>query len=87
MDFSACPNDDAFGPSVQRCRANFDFTLKFEKIFLSIIPSVVFVALSAPRLAFLSRGEKIVKGSWFQLIKLVRHFKSVCSGTRHTDTV
>lgn len=68
----SCPNDDSIGPSVQGCRNDFDFTLKFERIFLSILPATLFVALSIPRIIILVRRPKIVGGVSFQCIKLVR---------------
>lgn len=71
MEFSGCPNDDAFGPSVQGCRDDFDFTLKFEKILLSILPSAIFIALSVARTTLLARWPKVVQGNWFRLVKLV----------------
>ncbi|KAG5794653.1 hypothetical protein H9Q69_006287 [Fusarium xylarioides] len=38
---STCLNDGSLGPGVQGCRGDFDFTQKFERIFLSIIPTAV----------------------------------------------
>ncbi|KAJ5752402.1 hypothetical protein N7520_009319 [Penicillium odoratum] len=68
----SCADDTSFGPTVQGCRGNFDFTLKFEKIILSILPSAVFIVLSVPRVIFLTRKPyaKTVDGKIFQLIKL-----------------
>lgn len=40
--------DDSFGPELQD---HFDFTLRFEHIFMSILPSALFV-LIAPVLVF-----------------------------------
>jgi ATP-binding cassette, subfamily C (CFTR/MRP), member 1 len=72
MDFLGCLNDDAFGPSVQGCRGNFDFTLQFEKIFFSIIPSSIFIALALTRIFLLCRRPAIVGGALFRGFKLVR---------------
>lgn len=74
MEFAGCANDGAFGPSVHGCRGDFDFTLKFEKIFFSLIPSSLIVAISAPRLIALVRGTPIVTGAWYQLTKVVSLF-------------
>lgn len=71
MEFSACAADDSFGPSIQGCRQNFDFTLKFETIFFSCLPSAVLVALSIPRAVVLARRPTIVNGAAFQYIKFV----------------
>ncbi|KAF3807197.1 ABC transporter FUM19 [Colletotrichum gloeosporioides] len=70
MNFIYCPNDDSIGPSVQGCRNDFDFTLKFERIFLAILPATLFIALSTSRIIILVRRPKIVGGISFQCIKL-----------------
>ncbi|KAF6809553.1 ABC multidrug transporter [Colletotrichum sojae] len=67
---SQCLNDDSLGPGVQGCRGDFDFTLRFERIFLAIIPAAVFVALSLPRIVYLSRRSRIVGAKTVQSIKL-----------------
>ncbi|KAK1838251.1 ABC multidrug transporter [Colletotrichum chrysophilum] len=67
---STCLNDDSLGPGVQGCRGNFDFTLRFERIFLAIIPAAVFVALSLPRIAYLTKKPRIVGAKTVQAIKL-----------------
>ncbi|KAL3293563.1 ABC transporter [Colletotrichum asianum] len=67
---SRCLNDDSLGPGVQGCRGNFDFTLRFERIFLAIIPAAVFAALSLPRIAYLARKPRIVGAKSIQAIKL-----------------
>lgn len=72
MEFAGCSNDQAFGPSVHGCRGDFDFTIKFEKIFFSLIPSSIIVAIAAPRLIALTRRTLVVTGAWFQFTKLVR---------------
>ncbi len=71
MDFSGCVNDDSLGPAVQGCREDFDFTLRFEKIFLTLIPTSVFIATALPRLAYLLRRLVIVRGLYLQTVKLV----------------
>ncbi|CAK43810.1 hypothetical protein CBS115989_4952 [Aspergillus niger] len=70
MEFSRCVDDSSFGPVVNRCRDNFDFTLKFELLFFSIIPASIFIGLSIPRLAYLAPKRVLVTGSWFLAIKL-----------------
>lgn len=39
MEFAGCSNDGAMEPAVVGCRGDFDFTIKFEKMFFSLIPS------------------------------------------------
>ena len=48
-----CLNDDSFGPFVDGCRDNFDFTKVFEQSILSIAPSACFVLLALGRLVHL----------------------------------
>lgn len=72
MSFAGCAGDTSFGPTVRGCRDDFDFTLKFEKLFLSIIPTSVFLATALPRLIYLSRRPVIVKGPVLRLVKSVR---------------
>ena len=69
---STCLNDDSFGPAVSGCRGDFDFTLTFEEIILSIVPSVCFILLAGLRIIQLSRKPTVLSGHWFQAIKLVR---------------
>ncbi|KAI0129875.1 ATPase-like protein [Xylariales sp. AK1849] len=71
MEFTGCVNDDAFGPAIQGCRGDFDFTIRFEKIVLSLIPACVFIALSIPRAVYLVQRPQIVRSVWFQVVKLV----------------
>lgn len=71
MDFSGCLNDEAFGPAVEGCRGDFDFTIKFESIFLSMIPAAIFIAVSLPRIVYLGRRPVIVGGSLLRIAKLV----------------
>lgn len=71
MDFSTCPDDVLFGPTVDHgCRGDFDFTIKFEKIF-SLIPAAIFVALSLTRVLYLTRQATVVAGTVFKYAKLV----------------
>jgi len=71
MDFSGCLNDESIGPTVQGCRGNFDFTIKFEKIFLDLIPTVVFIAICLPRIVILARRPAIVGGAALRRAKSV----------------
>ncbi|GKT79547.1 ABC transporter [Colletotrichum tofieldiae] len=71
MSFTSCPNDNSIGPSVQGCRNDFDFTLKFERIFFTILPSTLFILLSIPRIIVLVRRPTVVGGINLQCIKLV----------------
>jgi ATP-binding cassette, subfamily C (CFTR/MRP), member 1 len=71
MNFSGCLDDESFGPTVQGCRGDFDFTIKFEKIFMSLIPTAVFIAVCLPRLVYLVRTPAVVGGALLRNAKLV----------------
>lgn len=71
MSSMLCINDGSFGPGVQGCRGDFDFTQKFERIFFSIIPASVFVAAAVARVAVLWQRSRIVNGRVLQYLKLV----------------
>ncbi|KAK4164429.1 canalicular multispecific organic anion transporter 1 [Cladorrhinum sp. PSN259] len=71
MDFSGCVDDQSFGPAVRGCRDDFDFTIKFEKIFFSLIPASIFIALSLSRIVHLGRKPFIVTGRLLLGAKLV----------------
>ncbi|QKX60884.1 uncharacterized protein TRUGW13939_08030 [Talaromyces rugulosus] len=60
MEFSGCFNDESLGPTVEGCRGDFDFTIKFEKIFFMLLPSTLFIAMGLPRLVYLIRQPVIV---------------------------
>ncbi|KAK1757136.1 P-loop containing nucleoside triphosphate hydrolase protein [Echria macrotheca] len=71
MDFSACPDDELFGPAIQGCRDDFDFTIRFEKIFFSLIPASVFIAGSLTRALYLyTRRPVLIGGNVFRYLKL-----------------
>ncbi|KAH7129421.1 ABC transporter [Dactylonectria estremocensis] len=66
----ACGNDDAFGPVVQGCRGNFDFTLQFEGIFFSILPSSLFLVLGLGRFLWLLRRPNLAAVTAFLWAKI-----------------
>jgi hypothetical protein len=71
-DFCAPNGDSYFGPQVEPCLRSFDFTLRFENLFLSIAPSVLFLLIAPIRIFTLRNEQKrVVGGSTFQIIKLV----------------
>ncbi|KAH7271040.1 P-loop containing nucleoside triphosphate hydrolase protein [Fusarium solani] len=69
MSESLCLNDGSLGPGVRGCRGDFDFTQKFERIFLQIIPAAVFVAAAFARVVVLSQRSRIVGGLVLQSLK------------------
>ncbi|KIX92416.1 uncharacterized protein Z520_11891 [Fonsecaea multimorphosa CBS 102226] len=70
MRLSTCTNDDTLGPSVSGCRGDFDFTVRFEQLFFSIIPSALLVAAVVWRAAWSARKPIIVHAPTFLSIKL-----------------
>ncbi|ROV97453.1 hypothetical protein VMCG_06839 [Cytospora schulzeri] len=70
MDFSTCVDHSTFGPTVEGCRQDSDFTLKSEKTILSVLPSAVFIALSIPRAILFARRPTSVDGVVFQSTKV-----------------
>lgn len=70
-----CLNDDSLGPAVQGCRGDFDFTITFETLVLTVVPAGVFVVLGIARLVSLRHARAIVNCQRLGLLKLVRTFK------------
>lgn len=80
MDYSSCPNDATFGPAVHGCNhRDFDFTLKFEAIFFSILPAALFIILALARVIWLFEKSVIVKGRVFQFSKAVGTLVHICA--------
>ena len=71
MATTNCLNDDDFGPVVKGCRDDFDFTLKFELIIFSLVPSSLFVLVALLRCLQLHKRRKIVDAKLFLAAKLV----------------
>jgi len=66
MDSSACKHiDNTFGPHAKECRGGFDFTLLFEEILLSIVPSALLLLLGSFRILYsLKKPPKVIFTSW-----------------------
>ena len=75
--FESCPPsaDGAFGPAVQGCRDDFDFTLAFEDYFFSIVPSAIFLLLAPVRVQQLFSKRQRVHGDTFKYTKVVRQHR------------
>lgn len=67
----SCRNDFTLDPFVEGCRGDFDFTLLFELVVLSVVPSVCFLVLSSFRIWSLRRKPVLIRGSLLSLGKLV----------------
>ncbi|KAF0641998.1 hypothetical protein NXS19_010672 [Fusarium pseudograminearum] len=70
MAVSGCINDNSFGPIVQGCRGDFDFTLRFQNIILGIVPAAIFILIALTRVATLAFRSRIVDGKVLQFTKL-----------------
>lgn len=71
MKLSTCPGDRLLGPTIEGCRESFDFTIKFEQIFLSIVPSAICIVLCLPRISFLLEKPVILGNVILKRMKLV----------------
>ncbi|KAF9693105.1 hypothetical protein EKO04_008679 [Ascochyta lentis] len=71
MASAKCLNDNDFGPVVKGCRDNFDFTIKFELIIFSLVPSSLFVAVALLRCLQLYNRPNVVNARRFLATKLV----------------
>jgi hypothetical protein len=70
---AACwPTADAsFGPVVQDCRGDFDFTIAFEQYLFTILPASLLIIAGPLRLRYLSKSPSVVAGDGlFRLTKL-----------------
>lgn len=71
MTATGCLNDDGFGPVVKGCRNDFDFTVKFELIIFSLVPSSLFVLAAFLRCLQLYKRKRIGDARFFLIAKLV----------------
>jgi hypothetical protein len=72
-----------FGPLVKDYRDYFDLAPLFEETILSILPSLLFLALASGRIAYLYRQPRCLEGREFRNLKLVsylpiNHFIIAC---------
>ncbi|KAE8154372.1 P-loop containing nucleoside triphosphate hydrolase protein [Aspergillus avenaceus] len=71
MGFGNCADDVTFGPSVRGCRDDFDFTITFEKMIFTLLPSSLFTFLALIRIAILFGRPNIVEKCPLQVVKLI----------------
>lgn len=62
--------DESFGPVVQDCRGDFDFTIAFEQYLFSIVPASLLIIAAPLRLRQLRKSPSVVAGNTFRLAKL-----------------
>lgn len=65
--------DRAFGPAVHGCRSDFDFTILFQDLILSILPSSAWLLFASIRLVVLIRRPNIAHSGWLSYSKLVSY--------------
>ncbi|KAH8195838.1 hypothetical protein TruAng_009991 [Truncatella angustata] len=65
----SCLNDQEFGPVVQGCRSDFDFTQFFERTIIWSLPSAIFILVASLRLLNVLKKPRIVSGVSFQITK------------------
>ncbi|KAM7201434.1 P-loop containing nucleoside triphosphate hydrolase protein [Naviculisporaceae sp. PSN 640] len=70
MGHNECPHDYHLKPIFHTCRGVHDFSLKFEKIFLAIVPTSLFILFAIARFLYLVRKPKIVTGFTFRAVKI-----------------
>ena len=68
---SSCLNDFEFGPAVEGCRSDFDFTQLFENTILWSLPSAIFVLVATLRFLHLLKKPRVVSAHYLQIIKAV----------------
>lgn len=76
-DVACLPSaDNSFGPIVDGCRDDFDFTLKFEQCFFVVAPSAAMLLGSVVRLRHVqSRSQKLIDATRLKWTKLVSCLK------------
>lgn len=65
------PDDTSFGPVIAVCRRTFDFTVLFEQVILSLLPSVVFILLALAQIASSWNAPAVAKRGHHYKWKLV----------------
>jgi hypothetical protein len=67
--------EDVFGPVVQGCLDDFDFTLLFEETVLFVVPASCLLLLAlAWRMPGLIRANAVVRASLLGFLKMVSFF-------------
>jgi hypothetical protein len=63
--------DTEYGALLLQDTGGFDFNLRFEQLFFTIVPSSLFIVASCSRMGFLVHRRKIVHAATLQYIKCV----------------
>ncbi|KAJ3497544.1 hypothetical protein NLG97_g1819 [Lecanicillium saksenae] len=66
----SCRNENSFGPAVEGCRGDFDFTAFFEQVVFTLLPACAFVPLSAASIFSLLKRPAVVQAALFSHFKL-----------------
>ena len=71
FSISCSPSADAaFGPVVEACRDDFDFTIAFEQYIFTILPASVLLVAAPVRLGLLNKRRVLVAGNPLRIAKL-----------------
>lgn len=62
--------DESFGPAVQDCRGDFDFTIAFEQYLFAILPASLLIIAAPLRLRHLRKSPPVVAAKALRLAKL-----------------
>lgn len=63
--------DNRFGPVVKGCRDDFDFTLLFEQVIMTMSPTALVLLLILPRIYHLHTQKLKTKRNWVYWSKCV----------------
>ncbi|KAM4067622.1 ABC transporter [Hirsutella rhossiliensis] len=64
-------NDESFGPVVNGCHRDFDFTILFEDIIFSILPSLIAILAASMKILRLRHQQRLVTAGRLQAVKLL----------------
>jgi hypothetical protein len=65
--------DSRFGPQIQNCRDNFDLTLKFEHVLLSLLPNATLFVFVIGRIFFLRKQAVKARHNIAHYLEQVRY--------------
>jgi hypothetical protein len=75
-----CAGDGSFGPVIQGCRDDYDFTLLFQQMVLRLGPAIIFVVLGTVNALSLRRKSRRKCVASIAMYKQVRNACPTCRG-------
>lgn len=73
MSAIGCRNDFTLEIFVSGCRGDFDFTILFEHLILSVVPSVCILLLSPYRIWGLHSRPVVIRETESTMMKIIQH--------------